>query len=121
MMGASRLSTGRQWPNNITSGDLRYSGASNYSGFSIQPADHGIPTCGAIVEKDGLIEVDVFNYPGQTEAIAKQIVSRWNCHNDLVKAAKRAFVTLKAQGESVRPGNVLGALEAAIRKAEASS
>jgi len=36
---------------------------------------------------------------------------------DLLKAAKRALVTLKAQGESIRPGNVLGALEAAIKSA----
>lgn len=30
------------------------------------------------------------------------------------KAMNRALTTLKAQGESVRPGNVLGALDAAI-------
>lgn len=39
----------------------------------------------------------------------------------LLAAAKRALVTLKAQGESVRPGNVLGALQAAIQKAEVQS
>ena len=36
---------------------------------------------------------------------------------DLLSAAKRALAVLKAQGESVRPGNALGALEAAIKKA----
>lgn len=36
---------------------------------------------------------------------------------DLLKAAKRALAVLKAQGESVRPGNVLGALAEAIAKA----
>lgn len=36
---------------------------------------------------------------------------------ELLGAAKRALNTLKAQGEGVRPGNVLGALEAAIAKA----
>ena len=41
-----------------------------------------------------------------------------NAASDLLKAAKRAFAVLRAQGESVRPGNVLGALEAAIAKAE---
>jgi len=37
---------------------------------------------------------------------------------DLLRAAKRALGVLKAQGESVRPGNALGALDAAIAKAE---
>ena len=36
---------------------------------------------------------------------------------ELLVAAKRALNTLKAQGESVRPGNVLGALDAAIKLA----
>ncbi|CAM5769967.1 hypothetical protein [Bosea minatitlanensis] len=51
---------------------------------------------------------------GEHEANAHVIVAA----PDLLKAAKRALVTLKAQGESVRPGNVLGALDAAIQKAE---
>lgn len=37
---------------------------------------------------------------------------------DLLAAAKRAINVLKAQGESTRSGNVLGALAAAIAKAE---
>lgn len=37
---------------------------------------------------------------------------------DLLKAAKRALRVLKAQGEAVLPGNALGALDAAIEKAE---
>lgn len=36
---------------------------------------------------------------------------------DLLAAARRALAILKATGESVRPGNALGALEAAIAKA----
>jgi hypothetical protein len=40
---------------------------------------------------------------------------------DLLAAAKRALNVLKAQGESVRPGNALGALSAAIDKAERAS
>lgn len=40
---------------------------------------------------------------------------------DLLKAAKRALSVLKATGESVRPGNALGALQDAIAKAEAQS
>lgn len=38
---------------------------------------------------------------------------------ELLAAAKRALAVLKATGESVRPGNALGALEAAIAKATA--
>lgn len=40
---------------------------------------------------------------------------------DLLRAAKRALNVFKAQGESVRPGSVLGALDAAIAKAEGRS
>ena len=38
---------------------------------------------------------------------------------DLLKAAQRALNVLRAQGESIRPNNVLGALNAAIEKATA--
>lgn len=38
--------------------------------------------------------------------------------DDLLHAAKRALNVFKAQGESIRPNNVLAALDAAIRKAE---
>lgn len=41
--------------------------------------------------------------------------------NDLLVAAKRAMNVLKAQGETVREGNVLGALHAAIKKAEGAT
>lgn len=37
---------------------------------------------------------------------------------ELLLAAERALAVLKATGESVRPGNVLGALSAAIDKAK---
>ena len=37
---------------------------------------------------------------------------------ELLQAAKRAIVVLRATGESVRPSNVLGALDRAIEKAE---
>jgi hypothetical protein len=40
---------------------------------------------------------------------------------DLLKASKRALNVFKAQGESVRPGSVLGALADAINKAEGQS
>lgn len=42
--------------------------------------------------------------------------------DDLVTASRRALNVLKAAtGESVRPGNVLGALDAAVAKAEGRS
>jgi len=48
-----------------------------------------------------------------TEADARLVASA----PDLLKAAQRALNVLKATGESVRPGNALGALDVAIRKA----
>ena len=47
------------------------------------------------------------------------LASQMAASGDLLAAAKRALNTFKAQGESVRPGNVLGALEAAVAKAQA--
>jgi len=64
---------------------------------------------------EGIVSVAV---PHGRKDIVDRIVSAWNSHDDLLKAAKRALTVLKAQGESVRSGNVLGALEAAITKAE---
>ncbi len=54
----------------------------------------------------------------QEIADAQRLARCWNSHDVLVAAAKRALAVLKAQGESVRPGNALGALEAALAKAE---
>ena len=54
---------------------------------------------------------------GDHVASTLSLVSQANAAADLLAAAKRALNTFKAQGESVRPGNVLGALEAAIAKA----
>jgi hypothetical protein len=39
-------------------------------------------------------------------------------HAELLKAAKRALNVLKAQGESIQPGNVLSALVTAAKNAE---
>lgn len=61
----------RQWPDNICDGPLRYGAASNYPGFYLADAEHGIPTIGAV-------SVQVHNYPGQTEEIAKRLVACWN-------------------------------------------
>ena len=72
----------RQWPDNITSGDIRYGKSSNYDGFYLADAMHGIPTFGSVSETRPVTirgqNVQVFNYPGQTEAIAKALCDRWN-------------------------------------------
>lgn len=62
-------------------------------------------------------------YPDDDDmALLKKIVTAHNAHDDLVKAATRALNVIRAQGgESVRPGNVLGALEAALAKAKVTA
>lgn len=82
----------RQWPDNIVAGDIRYGKASNYDGFYLADVEHGIPTFGSVTETASPTirgqHVTVFNYPGQTEAIAAELVRRWNAHNDLLAAVK---------------------------------
>lgn len=81
-----------QWPDNICSGDIRYGLASNYNGFYLADVAHGIPTIGAVSPTEPVTirgqSVHVFNYPGQTEAVAAQLVHRWNCHLKLLEALK---------------------------------
>lgn len=60
-----------QWPDNICSGRIRYDAAGNYKEFCLRDEEHGIPTFGAV-------SVNVFNYPGQAEDIAKRLVACWN-------------------------------------------
>ena len=80
----------RQWPDNICSGAIRYGRADNYDGFYLADAMHGIPTFGSVTPTDPPTirghHVRVFNYSGQTEAIAQELVRRWNAYDDLVKA-----------------------------------
>lgn len=82
-----------QWPDQITSGDIRYGKASNYDGFYLADASHGIPTFGSVSETSPPTirgqNVRVFNYPGQTEAIASELVKRWNSHTDLLDALNK--------------------------------
>lgn len=88
-----------QWPDNICSGEIRYAKASNYDGFYLADASHGIPTFGSVADSDPVTirgqHVRIFNYPGQTEAIAAQIVQRWNAHKQMLEAleATRALVS----------------------------
>lgn len=112
----------RQWPHNIATGDLIYAKADLYSGFYLAPADHGIPTCGAVQPHDFGTSVHIFNYPKQTEEIARTLVTRWNAHNDMLEALKRFA------GATLTPdGHVIGlmredfeAARAAIAKAQGS-
>lgn len=80
--------TAGQWPDNIVSGDIRYARADNYDGFYLADASHGIPTFASVTETGTPTirgqHVRVFNYPGQTEAIAAELVHRWNAHIDLL-------------------------------------
>lgn len=82
-----------QWPDNVCSGEIRYAKADNYDGFYLADASHGIPTFGSVAETDPVTirgqHVKIFNYPGQTEAIAAQLVHRWNTHPKLVKALEK--------------------------------
>lgn len=55
---------------------------------------------------------------GLTLVDARIVCQSLNAHAPLLKAAKRALAVFKAQGESVRPDAVTGALDAAIRAAE---
>lgn len=109
----------RQWPDNIVDGPIRYGRASNYDGFYLADADHGIPTIGSVSPTEtptirGQF-VQVFNYPGQTEAIAKQICDRWNAFPVMLDSLKRALETLVAIGDLP---SMQADLTATIAKAE---
>lgn len=65
-----------QWPDNICSGYIDYSPHTlpvgiGDDGFILRDASHGIPVFGSVRGR-------VFNYPGQTEAIARRLVAAWN-------------------------------------------
>lgn len=120
-MTAEVKHTPNQWPDNIVSGDIRYGKASNYDGFYLADASHGIPTFGGVTETETPSirgqHVRVFNYPGQTEAIAAELVKRWNSHTALLEALKRAVAQLERMGSD---GLSSGAIDA-IAKAEGRS
>lgn len=110
----------KQWPNNIISGEIRYEKASNYDGFYLADAEHGIPTFGSVTATASPTirdqHVRVFNYPGQTEAIASELVFRWNMHRELLSALKEARRMLWEMGCSE---NDFQPIRAAIVKAAA--
>lgn len=104
----------KQWPDAIC-GQIRYGKASNYDGFYLADASHGIPTIGSVADASPATirgqHVRVFNYPGQTEAIADQLVHRWNCHEEMLAA-------LKAIEAQQYVGDEFELVRAAIAKAE---
>ena len=112
----------RQWPDNIVGGDICYGRAYNYDGFYLADASHGIPTIGSVQDGGSLPHmrgqrVQVFNYPGQTEAIAKQLVHRWNRHVGLVGALENLFIHV---GMGWELEDVLKDAEAALKAARAA-
>lgn len=74
-----------------------------------EKAEWEIPGCGFVLGPDG--KTVVGRFPRHEDAILDAAAP------DLLTAAKRALAIFKSQGESVRPHNVLGALDHAIRKA----
>lgn len=89
----------RTWPDRLCDGKIRYGYADSYDGFFLADAQDGIPTFGS-VHADSIPKilghhVRVFNYPGQTEAIAKQLCDRWNAHPVLVDALREAKVQVE--------------------------
>ena len=87
----------KQWPDHITSGEIRYARSDNYDGFYLADTMHGIPTFGSVSPTDPVTirgqHVKLFNYPGQTEEIAKALCDRWNAHRKLVAALANLLTT----------------------------
>lgn len=84
----------KQWPDHITSGEIRYSPSSRLdgTGFVLRDAMHGIPVFGSV-------NVEVFNYPGQTEEIAKALCDRWNAYPNMTKALNDLLQIVKDMRE----------------------
>jgi len=114
----------RQWPDNITSGEIRYGRSSNYDGFYLADAMHGIPTIGSVADTSPATirgqNVQVFNYPGQTEAIAKAICDRWNAYasSQAEIAILREALERIATSELVTDNWVAELARAALSKAQ---
>lgn len=113
-----------QWPDNICSGEIRYGKASNYDGFYLADASHGIPTFGSVAYSDPVTirgqHVKVFNYPGQTEAIAAQLVHRWNAHDEMLDALREVAWQLSADEFSGEPA-FMTKVRKALAKAEGTA
>lgn len=114
----------RQWPDHICSGPIRYGKATNYDGFYLADVAHGIPTIGAVSPTEPSTirsqHVHVFNYPGQTEAVAAQLVHRWNCHEPLL-AALRDLIGNVESGSYESTGLAVEKAKVVIAKAKAGA
>lgn len=114
-----------QWPNNICGGDIRYAPASNYDGFYLADVSHGIPTFGSVSPSDPVTirgqHVRVFNYPGQTEQIAAELVKRWNEHTTLKARIEELEKWNRLRAEDIMTlGEEVGRLTVALEKAKAA-
>ena len=122
---SERNHTSIQWPDNICAGYITYGRASNYDGFYLADASHGIPTIGSVSDAIPATirgqHVRVFNYPGQTEQIAKQLVHRWNAHRDLLGALTASNAKLEALLFDGEAHPLIAANRAAIAKATSPS
>lgn len=96
-----------QWPDAITAGEIRYHNVPKNCGmgewYALSDASHGIPVFGSVRASNKAdtvsgVEVNVFNYPGQTEQIAAELVKRWNAFPQLLEALKRVDLTLSVHG-----------------------
>lgn len=86
----------KHWPDRICDATIRYADAGNYRGFYLADTEHGIPTFGAVTETG----VRVFNYPGQTEDIARRLVACWNaCVGKSIEELEQAALLTSSQDQ----------------------
>ncbi|MGI4811918.1 MAG: hypothetical protein ACRYGG_01045 [Janthinobacterium lividum] len=82
-----------QWPHAITTGEIRCEHIEARHGMGewwcLRDASHGIPVFGSVRSEEGSVEVKIFNYPGQTEEIASELVKRWNEYPKLMAEMDR--------------------------------
>ncbi len=108
--------SGKHTPGPWTSGwvEVRGSHVEPFSSFLVWPAHQTSITA--------LMDMAAITSPwayGEDDEIGEANARLIAAAPELLAAARRALNVLKATGESVRPGNALGALDAAIAKASA--
>lgn len=102
----------------FTPGPWRMCGGYTPHFVAIHAGDHGYVVFGMAdpdYDREGVPAKSIVAPCPETQRANARLIS---AAPDLYAAAKRALAVLKATGESVRPGNALGALEAALTKAE---
>ena len=110
------LSAGKHTPGPWASSwvEVRGSLVEPFSGFLVWPAHQT-----SIAALMGMTAITSPWADGEDDEIGEANARLIAAAPELLAAARRALNVLKATGESVRPGNALGALEAAIAKASA--